>query len=86
MKDNEINKDPSADLTNNNVQNRVEEFFEQTTSYIELIEDQLNDNAEKLTEKQLFIQNGIIILFMVFLILLFFMIRKIFKNVTKTTC
>ena len=29
--DNEINKDPSVDLTNNNVQNRVEEFFEQTT-------------------------------------------------------
>ena len=31
MRDYEINKDPSADLKNNNVQNRVEEFFEQTT-------------------------------------------------------
>ena len=83
MKDYEINKDPSADLKNNNVQYRVEEFFDQTTTYIELIEDQLNDNAEKLTEKQLFIQNWILILFMIFLILLLFIIRKIFKNVTK---
>ena len=83
MKDYEINKDPSVDLQDNNVQYRVEEFFEQTTTYIELIEDQLNDNAEKLTEKQLFIQNWIFILFMIFLILLLFMIRKIFKNVTK---
>ena len=83
MKDDEINKDPSVDLTNNNVQYRVEEFFEQTKTYIELIEDQLNDNAEKLTKKQLFIQNWIFILFMIFLILLLFIIRKIFKNVTK---
>ena len=60
IKDYEINKDASADLKNDNVHYRVEEFFEQTTTYIELIEEQLNRNAEELMKKQLFIQNGII--------------------------
>lgn len=83
MKDDEINKDPSADLKNINVQYRVEEFIEQTSSYIMLIEEELNRNGEKLTEKQFIIQNCIIILFMIFLIVLLFMIRRTFKNVTK---
>ena len=83
IKDYEINKDASADLKNDNVHYRVEEFFEQTTTYIELVEDQLNRNAEELMKKRLFVQNGILILFMIFLIILLFMFRKIFKKVTK---
>ncbi|WP_428911879.1 ATP-binding protein [Niallia sp. Krafla_26] len=83
MKDDEINEVSSADLKNNNDQNRVKEFLEQTTSYIKLIEEQLNDNAENLMKKQLVIQYCIILFFMIFLVLLLLIIHKIFKNVTK---
>ncbi len=70
-------------LQDSNVNFRVEEFLEQTKSFIILLDGQLTDNAEKLTEKQLFIQNSVIIFFILFLILSLFIIRKIFKNIGK---
>ena len=48
-----------------------------------LLEGQLTDNANKLTEKQLFIQNSVIIFIILFLILLLFTIRRIFKSIGK---
>ena len=45
--------------------------------------DNLTDNANKLTKKQLIIQNSVIIFFILILILLLLIIRKIFKSIGK---
>ena len=83
MNEYEKNQDPSIDLQDSNVIFMAEEFLEQTKSFIILLDGQLTDNSNKLTEEQLNIQNYVIIFFILILILSLFIIRKIFKSIGK---
>ena len=62
---------------------RQTEFLEQTKSFIILLDGQLTDNSDKLSEKQSIIQNSVIIFFILILLLSLLIIRKIFKSIGK---
>ena len=83
MNEYEKNHNPSVDLTNNDVNYKVEEFLEQTKSFSALLEETSYHNSLKLTKEQSFLQNSVIIFFILFLILLLFTIQRIIKNVGK---
>ena len=83
MKDYEQNKDPSVDISNSKDYLKVEEFFTQVKSTITRLEGQLSDNADKLAEKQLFLQNVLIICLILSLILFVFMIQRLFRSIGK---
>ncbi|MFJ8064729.1 ATP-binding protein [Psychrobacillus sp. NPDC096426] len=83
MNEYEKNQDPSIDLQDSNVTFMAEEFLEQTKSFIILLDGQLTDNAQKLSEKQLIIQSSVIFFFILTLILSLLIIRKIFRSIGK---
>ena len=55
MNEYENQQDPSVDLTDSHVTSKVKEFLDQTDSFSNLLHEQLDDNANKLNEKQEFI-------------------------------
>ena len=81
-KDN-IQQDPSVDLTDSHVASKVKVFLHQTDSYRKLLREQLDENANRLNEKQELIQNSINIIIILFLILLLSSILMIFKKIGK---
>ena len=52
MNEYKINQDPSVDLTDSHVASKVNEFLNQTDSFSKLLHEQLEENANKLNEKQ----------------------------------
>ena len=66
------------------LQNRVEEFLHQTDSYCKLLDEQLDDNANRLNEEASYSSKiASYIIFILFLILLLSSILMIFKKIGK---
>ncbi|MFJ8234635.1 ATP-binding protein [Ureibacillus sp. NPDC094379] len=83
MKEYEENKDPSVDLHDSIITIKTEEFLEQYVSYDALLEGQLTNMANELSEKQTTLQESVIIFFIIILILSLLVIRKIFNSIGK---
>ena len=83
MKKYEKTKDTSADLTNPAVTSKVEKHLNEIESFSRLLQKQLEDNADKFTEKDEQIQNSIFMLFILFLMLIVFTTRMMFKKIGK---
>ncbi|RDW21868.1 histidine kinase [Oceanobacillus arenosus] len=77
----EGNQERSVDLYDRSVIQRADEFVNQTKLYSALLHEQIEKNAEKLSENQLHIQNSVVILSIFLLILLLFIIRMFFKKI-----
>ena len=83
MNEYNIHLDPSVNLTDSHVASKVKGFLHQTDSFSKLLDEQLDENANRLNEKQELIQNSINIIIILFLILLLSSILMIFKKIGK---
>jgi len=79
----EKNQDPSVDLQDSIITIKTEEFLEQYISYDALLEGQLTNMANELSEKQTRIQESVIVFFIIILILSLLVIRKVFNSIGK---
>src|SRR3954452_20361175 len=83
MNEYNIHLDPSVNLTDSHVASQVKGFLHQTDSFNKLLDEQLDENANRLNEKQEILQNSINIIIILFLILLLSSILMIFKKIGK---
>ena len=83
MDEYEETQDPSVDFQNISISLRAEEFLEQNKLYMSVLEEQLTKIADEFSQKQLNIQNSVIVFFALILILSIFVIRKILSSIGK---
>lgn len=83
MNEYNIHLDPSVNLTDSHVASKVKGFLHQTDSFNKLLDEQLDENANRLNEKQEILQNSTNVIIILFLILLLSSILMIFKKIGK---
>jgi len=83
IQDYENTRDPSADISDQEVILEVGEFLTQITSFATNLQEQLTTNANKLEEKEIMQQYNLLVFLLLFLLILLFAIYKILKNIGK---
>ncbi|QFF97458.1 response regulator [Psychrobacillus glaciei] len=83
MSEYEKSENPSIELRDIKANFQVEEFLEQTKSFISLLKEQLADSSDDLAKKQSIIQSSVIVFFILTLILSLLIVRRIFNNIGK---